>query len=97
MTSGTPTHGCQIILVNDRAEVLLYLRDDKAWIPYPNTWCLPGGHLEDGETPLQCILREVHEEMGIRLAADDVQRDFFGGQALPGTGHQGGPGPAPGL
>ena len=72
MTSGAPTHGCQIILVNDRAEVLLFLRDDKAWIPYPDTWCLPGGHLEAGETPLQCIVREVEEEMGIRLRTADV-------------------------
>ena len=29
-------------------------------------WCLPKGHLENGETPQQAALREVAEETGIR-------------------------------
>jgi len=29
-------------------------------------WCLPKGHLEDGETPEQAAIREIEEETGIR-------------------------------
>lgn len=29
-------------------------------------WCLPKGHLEDGETPEQAAVREIEEETGIR-------------------------------
>lgn len=28
-----------------------------------------GGHLEDGETPVQCVLRELHEESGLDIPA----------------------------
>ena len=29
-------------------------------------WCLPKGHLEDGETPEQAAVREIAEETGIQ-------------------------------
>ena len=50
-------------------EVLLFLRDDNPAIPYPNTWDLPGGHVEPNETPQQCIVREMMEEMEIDLTS----------------------------
>lgn len=59
--------GSSIIFINNKRQVLLFLRDDKADIPYPNTWDIPGGHVEDNETPEQCIVREMREEMGIEL------------------------------
>jgi 8-oxo-dGTP diphosphatase len=59
--------GTNIILLNDQNAVLLQLRDNKPTIPYPNMWAIPGGHIDQGETPLECILREVKEELGIEL------------------------------
>jgi 8-oxo-dGTP diphosphatase len=30
-------------------------------------WDIPGSHVEDGETPEQCIVREMKEEMDLNL------------------------------
>ena len=56
-----------IIIHNDKNEILLHLRDNKPTILYPNRWVLPGGYIEEGETPEQCIIREMIEELGVEL------------------------------
>jgi 8-oxo-dGTP diphosphatase len=35
---------------------------------YPGVWDLPGGHIETGETELAALAREMHEELGVRIA-----------------------------
>src|SRR5260370_14381254 len=35
-------------------------------------WALPGGRCDEGETPVMAALRELHEELGLELAAGDV-------------------------
>jgi 8-oxo-dGTP diphosphatase len=56
-----------IILENDKGEFLLALRDNKSWIPFPDHWDLIGGHVEDGETPEEALVREYKEELDLDL------------------------------
>jgi 8-oxo-dGTP diphosphatase len=56
-----------IILENDKGEFLLALRDNKPGIPFPNHWDLIGGHVEDGETPEEALVREYKEELNLDL------------------------------
>jgi 8-oxo-dGTP diphosphatase len=65
--------GVNVILLNDRNEVLLFLRDDKPDIPYPNMWCLLGGHMEPDESPKECLIRELLEEIGLVFSPDEVK------------------------
>ena len=61
--------GCKIALIcGDK--ILTILRDDKPGIPCPNMWELPGGGREGNESPLECVAREVYEELGIHLNED---------------------------
>ncbi len=59
--------GCSIIFVNPLNQVLLFLRDDKPGLPYRNMWDVPGGHVDPNETPEECIVREMKEEMNLNL------------------------------
>ena len=55
------------ILVGDR--IVTILRDDIPTIPWPGHWDIPGGAREGDETPEACVLRELDEELAIRLDA----------------------------
>ena len=35
-------------------------------------WELPGGRLEDGETPERCVVREIAEELGVSARAEEL-------------------------
>ncbi|RLC51821.1 MAG: NUDIX hydrolase [Candidatus Cloacimonadota bacterium] len=59
--------GSSIIFVNDQNQVLLFLRDDKPDLPYRNMWDVLGGHVESDETPEECIVREMKEEIDLDL------------------------------
>ncbi len=64
------------VMLDDAPKFLLFLRDNKDDIPYPNCWDLLGGHVESGETPDECIAREMREEIGIDIGKPELFRKY---------------------
>lgn len=60
----------KVILFDRNNKLLIYLRDDKPTIPYPNIWDLLGGGIEPDESAKQAAIREVEEEIGVTV--DDL-------------------------
>ena len=63
---------------SDAKEILLHKRDDKT-TKYPNKWAFFGGSSEEGETPVDTFIREIQEELGVRLRNEEVKPlyDYF--------------------
>ena len=57
--------------VGSRTALLLTLRA-AGLRSHRGQWALPGGRCDEGETPVMAALRELHEELGLELGADDV-------------------------
>ena len=55
------------MLLNDRGEYLLHLRDNIPGISHPGTWSLIGGGREGDETLEETIARELREEAGLTI------------------------------
>jgi 8-oxo-dGTP diphosphatase len=76
--------GSSVIFMNDERQILLFLRDNKSDLPYPNIWDVPGGHVEADESPGKCIVREMKEEMDLVLDEFELfsKIEFAEGQKL---------------
>lgn len=59
------------ILKNELGEVLLQKKtSDWEWMP--NSWICFGGHIDEGESPKECIVRELNEELGVELSPKEL-------------------------
>ncbi|MEQ8897687.1 MAG: NUDIX hydrolase [Roseovarius sp.] len=65
-----------VLLLGGRLAVIR--RDDIDGILYPGLLDLPGGGREREESPVACALRELREELGLRLRPDELAwRRFY--------------------
>lgn len=53
-------------------KILVYQRDDKLGLRFAGMWDFFGGGREAGETPFECLYRELQEELGIAIDEDQV-------------------------
>ncbi len=60
-----PRVGVGVIITKDQQVLLLRRHNTHG----AGTWSTPGGHLDFGETPEQCAVREVKEETGLDIDA----------------------------
>ena len=67
-----PAHPVDVLLLLTRADqVLLALRQGTGFAD--GRWNLPSGKLETGEHALDAMIREAHEEIGVRLDPADLR------------------------
>lgn len=57
-------------LIREGRVLLVHRRPDKR--AYPDVWDLPGGVIEADESELGALTRELHEELGVRIATDST-------------------------
>jgi 8-oxo-dGTP diphosphatase len=72
----TPRVGVGVI-IEKNGQVLLIKRTN---VHGAGTWSTPGGHLEYGESPEECAIREVKEETGVNIGDvkfRGITNDFF--------------------
>ncbi len=50
-------------LICHNGKFLLFYRDNIPEIADPGCWQLPGGHTEEGESPIEAVKRELEEEI----------------------------------
>ncbi|AFZ54398.1 8-oxo-dGTP diphosphatase MutT [Cyanobacterium aponinum UTEX 3222] len=58
------------IIINDKKEILIDRRLPTGVMA--NLWEFPGGKIERGETPEDCIIREIKEELGVVVRCDRI-------------------------
>lgn len=64
------------LLFDRNNQLLIYLRDDKPEISFPNHWDLFGGHVEADETPEQALVRELKEELNVDITDYQFYKSF---------------------
>lgn len=64
------------LLFDCNNRLLIYLRDNKPEISFPNHWDLFRGHVEENETPEQALVRELQEELNLHITDFTFYKTF---------------------
>ena len=51
--------------------------------PHIKSWFQPGGHIDDGESPIEAAIREVYEETGYMCELDSDNREPIDIHGIP--------------
>lgn len=70
-----PQHAAVALITVEDGRYLLQLRDAKPDIFYPGHWGTFGGGVDDGETDLAALARELDEELA--LVIDPAEAEYF--------------------
>lgn len=77
MAEAKPVVLTNMCMIRDGEKVLVQIRNDKRW----GGAVFPGGHIEDGESITDSVIREVFEETGLTLLSPMLcgVKNFYNG------------------
>ena len=64
--------GAVILRINPNTNKKEVLATQRGYGDYKDGWEIPGGKLEEGETPEQALIREIREELATEVRAEKV-------------------------
>lgn len=67
----------RVLLVNPHDQVFLINTHFDPELGIEPRWLTPGGGIDEGETELEAAVRELFEETGLRVTADDLGEVFW--------------------
>ena len=71
--------GAIILRTNPKINKKEIFATQRGYGDYKDSWEIPGGKLEPGETPEQCIEREIREELATEVKAEKILFVWFNG------------------
>ncbi|MFI3241052.1 MAG: NUDIX domain-containing protein [Alphaproteobacteria bacterium] len=69
------------IIIRQENKILFLKRQNTGYMD--GFYALPAGHLEDGETFFEAVIREAKEELNITIQEKDLNLVFTGNQVAP--------------
>ncbi len=64
--------GAVILRINPQTNKKEIFATQRGYGDYKDGWEIPGGKLEPGETPEECIVREIREELATEVRAERI-------------------------
>ena len=68
-----PSDATAALIIDERGHYLLQHRDAIEGIFYPDHWSCFGGAVDPGESERQALVRELDEELGLRVKEADLE------------------------
>lgn len=73
---GDEYHMGSAVFIKDKNDDFLIQQRSLKKDVHPGKWSITGGSAVSGETPEQCAIREVNEELGITLTPKDLKKIY---------------------
>lgn len=75
-TNGIWHREVAVWIMNEQGEVLIQKRASTKK-QHPNKWGICAGHIDTGETVESAVIRELEEELGVKLTINDLELMFI--------------------